>query len=274
MATKTTNYNLTKPAYDEDADIAVINANMDIIDAKMKELENAGGGASTWSEVANKPFESIGSGLTVLDGALCSTGGGGSSGNIAVRKDFAYIQDIGVVTNIPVGVNDKIEVEFDYNTYNNDECIFGTTFNNGGNSLHLTLFNNKYYSGDGISEFNFGTATTGKHTYIVNDEDNNCTFDGEVVKTGISLVVSGDYYYTLGCRTSIDKNVYNGKIYRFKVTDKSTNIVKCDFVPIICNNLVLTLDDVEYRKTEQAIFDKITAYKFSNSSWYVGDDTV
>ena len=47
MATKTTNYNLTKPAYDEDADIAVINANMDIIDAKMKEIEEAGGGGGT-----------------------------------------------------------------------------------------------------------------------------------------------------------------------------------------------------------------------------------
>lgn len=46
MATKTTNYNLTKPAYDEDADIAVINKNMDIIDSKMKEIENASGGGT------------------------------------------------------------------------------------------------------------------------------------------------------------------------------------------------------------------------------------
>lgn len=46
MATKTTNYNLTKPAYNEDADIKVINDNMDIIDAKMKEIEDAGGGST------------------------------------------------------------------------------------------------------------------------------------------------------------------------------------------------------------------------------------
>ena len=44
MATKTTNYNLTKPSYNESADISVINQNMDIIDEKMKEIENAGGG--------------------------------------------------------------------------------------------------------------------------------------------------------------------------------------------------------------------------------------
>ena len=37
MATQTTNYGLTKPSYNETADIGVINSNMDIIDAKMKE---------------------------------------------------------------------------------------------------------------------------------------------------------------------------------------------------------------------------------------------
>lgn len=37
MATQTTNYGLIKPSYNEIADIGVINDNMDIIDAKMKE---------------------------------------------------------------------------------------------------------------------------------------------------------------------------------------------------------------------------------------------
>lgn len=37
MATQTTNYGLTKPSYNETADIGVINSNMDIIDAKIKE---------------------------------------------------------------------------------------------------------------------------------------------------------------------------------------------------------------------------------------------
>ena len=62
MATKTTNYNLTKPAYDEDADIAVINKNMDIIDTKMKEIEEAGAGAqitvdSQLSETSTNPVQ-------------------------------------------------------------------------------------------------------------------------------------------------------------------------------------------------------------------------
>lgn len=77
MATTTTNYGLTKPDYNESADIAVINSNMDIIDTKMKEIESAGGGgASAWSDISDKPFESIGNGLEVDENGVMSATGG------------------------------------------------------------------------------------------------------------------------------------------------------------------------------------------------------
>lgn len=50
MATKTTNYNLTKPDMTDYADIRVLNANMDIIDSAMKtiaDLAGSGGGGDT-----------------------------------------------------------------------------------------------------------------------------------------------------------------------------------------------------------------------------------
>lgn len=52
MATKTTNYNLTKPDMTDYADIRVLNANMDIIDSTMKTISNlaqsgSGGGGDT-----------------------------------------------------------------------------------------------------------------------------------------------------------------------------------------------------------------------------------
>lgn len=50
MATKTTNYNLTKPDLNDWADIRVLNANMDIIDNAMKtisDLVGSGGGGDT-----------------------------------------------------------------------------------------------------------------------------------------------------------------------------------------------------------------------------------
>ena len=50
MATTTTNYGLKKPDYNDNADIGVINDNMDIIDAKMKEIDDkagSGGGGTS-----------------------------------------------------------------------------------------------------------------------------------------------------------------------------------------------------------------------------------
>lgn len=47
-----------------------------------------GSGASTWSEVAEKPFSTIGSGLTVENDVLIALGGGGSS------IPWTYIKDI------------------------------------------------------------------------------------------------------------------------------------------------------------------------------------
>lgn len=52
MATKTTNYNLTKPDMTDYADIRVLNANMDIIDSAMKTISDlaqsgSGGGGDT-----------------------------------------------------------------------------------------------------------------------------------------------------------------------------------------------------------------------------------
>lgn len=70
MATKTTNYNLTKPDLTDWADIRVINNNMDIIDGAMKtisDLAGSGGGADIdLSAYALK---------SQLDGYLPITGG-------------------------------------------------------------------------------------------------------------------------------------------------------------------------------------------------------
>lgn len=46
MATKTTNYNLTKPDLNDWADIRVLNANMDIIDSAMKTISDLVGSGS------------------------------------------------------------------------------------------------------------------------------------------------------------------------------------------------------------------------------------
>lgn len=51
MATKTTNYNLTKPDLTDWADIRVLNANMDIIDSVMKTISDLAGTGSGGAEI-------------------------------------------------------------------------------------------------------------------------------------------------------------------------------------------------------------------------------
>lgn len=46
MATKTTNYNLIKPALEDDADIRVINGNMDVLDNQLKSISDKAGSAT------------------------------------------------------------------------------------------------------------------------------------------------------------------------------------------------------------------------------------
>ena len=61
MATYTGNYNLEKPDYNDNADIGVINSNMDKIDAKMKEIENNAGSGGSGSNVEWNQIQTTGS---------------------------------------------------------------------------------------------------------------------------------------------------------------------------------------------------------------------
>ena len=97
MATKTTNYNLAKPSYSENADISVINSNMDIIDSKMKEIENKAGTGGGGSNVEWNQIQTTGSKIAevTIDGTTTevyapseSGGGGGSSEMQTVSGTF------------------------------------------------------------------------------------------------------------------------------------------------------------------------------------------
>lgn len=196
-----------------------------------------------------------------------------SGGSImAENNDFMFLQNSGIKTNILVGENDKIEVEFDYVDYNNDECIFATDKSSAGNAtIHLTMYGNKYYSSNGSIEFSFGSATAGKHTYIINDENNNCVFDGELVYNNFINNNVG-FYYLLGSRGTLSNNVYNGKIYHFKVTDKTTSNVKADLVPITYIDKIIIIDNQQYEKKKSVLFDKISGEEYYMATWYSGND--
>lgn len=71
MATKTTNYNLTKPDLNDWADIRVLNANMDIIDSAMKAISDLAGTGSGGADIDLSAYAL----KSQLDGYLPLTGG-------------------------------------------------------------------------------------------------------------------------------------------------------------------------------------------------------
>lgn len=71
MATKTTNYNLTKPDLTDWADIRVLNANMDIIDSAMKTISDLAGTGSGGADIDLSAYAL----KSQLDGYLPLTGG-------------------------------------------------------------------------------------------------------------------------------------------------------------------------------------------------------
>ena len=130
MATQTTNYGLTKPSYNETADIGVINSNMDIIDAKMKAIENkagsggGGGNTDTYGHVkvgsvtidasGDDTIELVaGSNVTLIPDTtsksvtISATGGGGTSDYLQLSNkpkingvelvDNTTTEDLGIV---------------------------------------------------------------------------------------------------------------------------------------------------------------------------------
>lgn len=137
MATKTANYNLTKPDLADWADIRVLNANMDIIDSAIKtisDLAGSGGGGDT------PPIDLSAYALkSQLDSYLPLTGGD-LTGMITING-----KEVALKTTNKSGTN-KGEEQSHWKTYLPDgRVMFKVTV--GGQSvvtLPLTMANNQY----------------------------------------------------------------------------------------------------------------------------------
>ena len=204
------------------------------------------------------------------------SGGGGSVSQYVFPQEteiYEYMQcsTAGIVTDIPIRATDMIECAFDYETYNNDESVFGNSDPTHANLyVHLTLYNNKYFCGWSEAEASFGTTepqSTGKHTIVYN-KNNKILFDGEEVPDITLELKDRNNTYTLGCRMKSSSNVYQGKIYYFKITNKETNEVIHNLVPVrYLKSFSLIDGQIQNKVYENCFYDKITGKVYTNSHW-------
>lgn len=164
---------------------------------------------------------------------------GGSSGGDEhiVFKTYIKFNGYGIILPWEINSDYKIEVIFNETTYNNDSSIIGNTY--GPSLLHLTEYSNKYYCSIGNSEGNFGSWTSGEHTFIVNDNGYN-KFDGSNV-TSYNPTTSA-YKYTLGCRGYANTNTYYGYIKSYKIYSITNDELIHDLKPSLVYNQPCFID--------------------------------
>ena len=162
-------------------------------------------------------------------------------------QELDYIQlntgsyiNTGIIPN-----NHTAEVIFDFDTYKSDEVLFGT--NHNYNYYHFTAYSNMYYWGNG-HDGHGGTWSTGKHHLIYNSGSNNeVILDDTLLDSGNTITSSSNLY--IGKR---DGNaIFSGKIYYFKITDKSTGNVVRELIPC-------------YRKSD----NEVGLYDVANQNFY------
>lgn len=127
MATKTSNYKLTKPDLNDWADIRIINANMDIIDSAIKSISDlAGRGTGNTNNIDLSSYAL----KSQLDGYLPTTGG-----NVTGKLTYNGVE-VATVKNIKQGTK-KGEEANGWKTYLPDgRVMFKITV---GTQSHVTL---------------------------------------------------------------------------------------------------------------------------------------
>ena len=134
MATLTPNYGLTKPAYDESADVGVINDNMDAIDTALHDEVETLTSAITTETTTARPI---------------ATGGTGATTAAAARTNLGFLE----------GINNLAYKRTTISSQGSKTFTFGTT---GCFVFFLTQNSNNACGGVVIRGVKNGTCYTGK----------------------------------------------------------------------------------------------------------------
>lgn len=145
-----------------------------------------------------------------------------------IFKNYMKFNEEGFLTPWTLNADHKVEVVFYEKEYKNLRTIFGTTYNH--TRMHLSTYNNKYYSSSGTGESNFGAWSAGEHTFIANNGNRHCEFDGEEV-FDYTPTTDNNLRYMIGCRTGIKDYAFSGWIKSFKIYSLATGELLHDVRP-------------------------------------------
>ena len=141
----------------------------------------------------------------------------GISGGITkVYDDYAQVTSDYIDLPFYINADYKITYTFKLDSYVSDQHALGST--GGSTRLHLTQYNNIWYTSSGSSEVNFtGYGLTDKHTFVNNDNGSNY-MDGDIVSSYTPITLSSARLQ-LGRRVS---GTMTGRIYEFIIESIST----------------------------------------------------
>ena len=123
--------------------------------------------------------------------------------------------------------NHKTEIKFDFNDYDSDEHLFGTT--RAAPYYHFTAYNNKYYWGRNGSEAYGGSFSTGIHTLVYNGDNNAVILDGTTLDSGSAIASTTNLL--IGARGGSGGTNLKASVYYVKITDKSSGVIVRNLVP-------------------------------------------
>lgn len=154
MATKTTNYNLTKPDYNDNADIGVINDNMDIIDTKMKEIEDAGGGTTI-----------------TIDNELSTTSENPVQNKVVTKALNCVRKEVKTFTSIStIKPNESISLDVSDVTFNYIEISYYSSWNGVRNTVLLPNANCNFFVPVSASENGYASMSISNGNLVITNK--------------------------------------------------------------------------------------------------------
>ena len=169
---------------------------------------NGGSGASTWSEITEKPFSSIGSGLKVENDVLSAVGGSGSVTEYGTSEQFESEKD-----NLPIGTEYLITDDCEDVIYTEEEQSIGKWLGKRlyrkvivRNNLSLPNYSSQSISVDFTQDIGTNVIQIIKAEVVIFDENN-----GQSASVPCQIAHSeGENSYKVKCLDS-----WGGSIYRY-----------------------------------------------------------